>query len=157
MKQIFTALGKQAAKHAPQAAERILTNVAVGLVGHASDRIQQWINKRMDEKQGARYGKEQGGKAATNSRNNRSRGVGAEGTHTEGDVWRIFLLQGRRCYYCRRSISPVSGFHVDHKTPLSRGGSNAPGNLAVTCPRCNLIKGAKDAEEFGVWRTNSHI
>jgi len=39
-------------------------------------------------------------------------------------------------------------FHVDHKTPLTRGGNNSPENLCCACPSCNFRKGTKTAEEF---------
>jgi 5-methylcytosine-specific restriction endonuclease McrA len=39
-------------------------------------------------------------------------------------------------------------YHVDHKQPVSRGGSNWPENLAVTCPTCNLRKSDKTEAEF---------
>jgi 5-methylcytosine-specific restriction endonuclease McrA len=39
-------------------------------------------------------------------------------------------------------------FHVDHKTPLSRGGSNWPSNIVCACAECNMKKNAKTAEEF---------
>jgi hypothetical protein len=49
-------------------------------------------------------------------------------------------------YYCQK---PLEGcFHVDHKQPLSRGGSNWPHNLACTCAGCNLSKGALTEQEF---------
>jgi 5-methylcytosine-specific restriction endonuclease McrA len=40
------------------------------------------------------------------------------------------------------------GYHVDHMTPLSRGGSNGPENLVCACRRCNLSKHNKTVPEF---------
>ena len=33
-------------------------------------------------------------------------------------------------------------YHVDHRMPLSLGGSNYPDNLQLLCPTCNLSKSA---------------
>lgn len=38
--------------------------------------------------------------------------------------------------------------HIDHATPLSRGGIEHPGNLLPACANCNLRKHTKTAEEF---------
>lgn len=45
-----------------------------------------------------------------------------------------------RCAYCGRSLRR-HGFHVDHRWPLSKGGTNRRGNLQPLCARCNLRKG----------------
>jgi len=51
------------------------------------------------------------------------------------------------CYLC---LVPI-GFgkdHLEHKTPLSRGGNNHYDNLAVACAKCNLKKRNKTVDEF---------
>ena len=40
-------------------------------------------------------------------------------------------------------MKPGDGKQVDHKTPLSKGGSNSPANLRAVKPKTNLTKGAK--------------
>lgn len=45
-----------------------------------------------------------------------------------------------RCAYCGRSLKR-HGFHVDHRWPLSKGGTNRRGNLQPLCAQCNLRKG----------------
>jgi 5-methylcytosine-specific restriction endonuclease McrA len=58
----------------------------------------------------------------------------------------IFLQANYRCRYCRRSISTeVPSDHprkatIDHKMPLSRGGSNDVDNLVASCAACNHEK-----------------
>ena len=59
---------------------------------------------------------------------------------------RMLEAQGHSCYYCDVPLFGV--YHVDHMTPISRGGSNWPENLCIACPTCNISKGAKTAEEF---------
>lgn len=45
-----------------------------------------------------------------------------------------------RSLHCRSCGKAVSGSnaHVDHKKPLSKGGSNSSSNLRVLCRSCNL-------------------
>jgi 5-methylcytosine-specific restriction endonuclease McrA len=59
----------------------------------------------------------------------------------------LLRAQRERCAYCLTQISDDS-FHIDHKMPVSRGGTNAIENLQYTCPRCNMLKGAMTDEEF---------
>lgn len=70
----------------------------------------------------------------------------AEGTHTFAEVWAMYESQDGLCAYCEVPLFGV--YHVDHMTPLSRGGSNDWSNLAITCPSCNLRKNAKTTEEY---------
>lgn len=79
-------------------------------------------------------------------RTRRARLQGAEGTHTSEDVERLLQSQRHRCAACGGCVA--SGYHVDHKVPVSRGGSNWPDNLQILCPRCNLSKGARTPEEW---------
>jgi len=51
------------------------------------------------------------------------------------------------CYLCLRPISPGKD-ELEHKTPLSRGGTNEFKNLAVACKSCNCRKHDKTVEEF---------
>ena len=49
---------------------------------------------------------------------------------------------GHRCEYCRASEVIFNlGFEVEHIVPSSRGGTDDPANLALSCRACNLIKG----------------
>lgn len=50
------------------------------------------------------------------------------------------------CVYCNESVG--DSWHLEHKTPLSRGGTNDLENLAVACQACNLQKGDKTVEEY---------
>ena len=62
------------------------------------------------------------------------------------DIQSMMCRQDARCSYCRELLS--GRFHIDHKTPVSRGGRNDLENLHLTCGRCNMTKGAMTHEEF---------
>lgn len=70
----------------------------------------------------------------------------AIGSYSASDIALILDAQDYRCYYCDEVLD--QSYHVDHKQPTSRGGSNWPENLAVTCPHCNLSKNAQTEAEF---------
>lgn len=44
------------------------------------------------------------------------------------------------CVYCKKDVEQ-DNWHLEHLTPLARGGTNDASNLAVSCPPCNLAKG----------------
>lgn len=76
----------------------------------------------------------------------RARKMRAEGHHTMEDVDLLFFRQRGMCANCTRKIvrSGRNGAHLDHITPLSKGGSNWPWNLQFLCAHCNRTKHAKD-------------
>lgn len=51
------------------------------------------------------------------------------------------------CYLCLKSI-PFGGDHLEHKIPVSRGGTNEYENLGVACSFCNMSKCDKTYEEY---------
>lgn len=58
----------------------------------------------------------------------------------------LYCAQGARCGYCGDHLGGY--WHVDHKQPVSKGGTNALENLHFTCPTCNMRKGNMTHEEF---------
>ena len=60
---------------------------------------------------------------------------------------KIWSKDGRPCYYCNKQVKK-NEWTVDHKIPLSRGGSPIKeSNLAKSCSPCNNKKGnLTDAE-----------
>ena len=70
---------------------------------------------------------------------------GAEGSFTAEDIKDLYATQGGRCYYCSIEIEK---YHIEHMTPLSRGGRNDVSNICLACAPCNLKKHTKTAEEF---------
>jgi hypothetical protein len=47
---------------------------------------------------------------------------------------------GLRCHYCDVLMSYAEA-QMDHIVAKARGGTDAPANLVLACPRCNNIKG----------------
>lgn len=79
-------------------------------------------------------------------RNYKARKRNAEGSHTAEDIISLYAIQEGRCYYCDDPLG--LDYHVDHRQPLSRSGSNDPDNLAIACCPCNLSKKDKTEAEF---------
>jgi 5-methylcytosine-specific restriction endonuclease McrA len=57
------------------------------------------------------------------------------------------LYSAETCYYCGKAISGRNKT-VDHKTPISRGGTNKLDNLCMCCQSCNSKKNNKTEAEF---------
>lgn len=53
---------------------------------------------------------------------------------------RIMRKSSFRCVRCSADLHDIP-VHIDHITPLSRGGTNEEGNLQALCGPCNLKKG----------------
>lgn len=51
------------------------------------------------------------------------------------------------CYLCLKPI-PANKDHLEHKTPLTRGGNNEKNNLGVACEYCNCKKHNKTEDEY---------
>lgn len=64
----------------------------------------------------------------------------------KGTVWSLFLLQGKKCAICKRSI--IKKYHVDHIQPIAKGGEHVRCNIQLLCPTCNCRKSAKEPEKF---------
>lgn len=61
------------------------------------------------------------------------------GTFPKEDIDKLFQSQNGLCPACGVDLKS-SGFHIDHRIPLSRGGSNWPENLQLLCPADNVRK-----------------
>jgi 5-methylcytosine-specific restriction endonuclease McrA len=77
--------------------------------------------------------------------NHRARALGAPGTLTLED-W--LVKKGAGCAYCG---SKQYRLEIDHRIPLSRGGSNEPENIQAACQFCNRAKHDLDEAEFLEW------
>ena len=67
------------------------------------------------------------------------------------DEVHIFLQSAEKvCLYCGIALnrSKKSRMQLDHKQPVSRGGTANTTNLALTCGPCNRAKGEMSLEEY---------
>jgi 5-methylcytosine-specific restriction endonuclease McrA len=49
------------------------------------------------------------------------------------------IRRDKKCRYCQTTVGP---WEIDHKVPISLGGSNRLSNLVLSCAECNRRKGA---------------
>jgi 5-methylcytosine-specific restriction endonuclease McrA len=74
----------------------------------------------------------------------RARLISAAGSFTTAEWLELVEQYGGRCAYCGSSGPLV----IEHRIPLSRGGSNDIGNILPACARCNDRKHRLTDEEF---------
>src|SRR3972149_6292312 len=72
------------------------------------------------------------------TRNYRARKREAAGTHTAADTKKQYTMQKGLCWWCSYELGQQ--YHVDHRIPLARGGSNGPENIVISCPSCNTSR-----------------
>lgn len=68
---------------------------------------------------------------------------------SDQDTERLFAKQDGKCLYCKRPLAQL--FHRDHFIPVSKGGSDSPDNIALSCPECNRSKGSLWPWEWDGW------
>lgn len=80
------------------------------------------------------------------------------GEYAPFDLLRVFERDGWRCMFCGISTPKAlrgqwvhNAPELDHKTPLSRGGSHSIGNCQCLCRSCNSLKRDRTMEEFMEW------
>jgi 5-methylcytosine-specific restriction endonuclease McrA len=71
----------------------------------------------------------------------------APGRCTQSQLLGRCVYYGWRCYLCGAQLT-LRTVTIDHRIPLSRGGSNWPANLAPACHHCNCAKKASTEREY---------
>jgi len=122
-----------------------------------------WNAKNKDKKTATAYAYRAREKNNINERRKRVRKISPElerlkaakrraqkrvsGGHLSKNIVALLLeAQQGLCACCK---TPLHGtFHLDHKTPLSRGGANTDSNVQLLLPVCNLRKYTLTQEEF---------
>jgi len=69
------------------------------------------------------------------------------GSFMKEEFTRLCEQHDWKCAYCGRVLTPET-VTIDHKVPLSRGGSSYIMNIAPACGGCNSSKRATTAEEY---------
>jgi len=85
-------------------------------------------------------------RAKARTRNYRARKRNAIGSFTGEDIKELYHSQNGKCWWCGKAVG--DNYHIDHRIPLSRGGTNAPNNLCISCANCNLRKWNKMSWEW---------
>lgn len=67
----------------------------------------------------------------------------SDGTVTTKSILSMFDSQHGLCKNSRCKVKLDDGYHIDHMTPLSKGGKHIISNIQLVCPYCNLTKGIK--------------
>ena len=110
------------------------------------------VLKARNRERGARYRAKNRGAYNANAHRYRARKLRAEGSHTAKDVVRLWHRQRGECARCETRLgkrpSDTHVYHVDHVTPLSRGGSDLEKNLQLLCVSCNCSKNDRYRAEF---------
>ena len=70
----------------------------------------------------------------------------AAGNATAAEIQARFDYHGNRCYYCGCDGKMT----IEHRIPLSRGGTHYPANIVPACQSCNFSKGIKTESEFNL-------
>lgn len=64
------------------------------------------------------------------------------------DIDNLLIEHNFECYYCKDKVIKGINLHLDHRTPLSKGGSHTINNIVPSCQKCNLQKGSKPFKDF---------
>jgi hypothetical protein len=68
--------------------------------------------------------------------------------------WRIWERDNFKCHYC----GWCQFLTVDHRIPVSRGGTDDESNLVTACEDCNRSKGNMSEEDFkAAWRMGTEF
>jgi 5-methylcytosine-specific restriction endonuclease McrA len=69
------------------------------------------------------------------------------GRLSKGYIARLMATQNSACPACRSDLR-ISGHHIDHIVPISKGGLHCDANVQLLCPPCNRRKSAKNFDDF---------
>lgn len=67
---------------------------------------------------------------------------------SQKEINKLLEKHDNKCFYCKIEVHRGINLHLDHETPLARGGEHKIENLVPACKSCNLRKGTKTAAEF---------
>jgi hypothetical protein len=68
------------------------------------------------------------------------------GSWTRADIQLQYEGQKGCCWWCGKPLK--NKYHMDHRVPLAKNGIHDRTNIVISCPTCNMSKGAKLPQEF---------
>ncbi len=77
------------------------------------------------------------GRVSSLIRHHRRRGI-KKHYHTAEDIVSLYEQQKGKCWWCEQELN--NKFEIDHRIPVSKGGSNALNNIVLSCQFCNRSK-----------------
>lgn len=105
--------------------------------GRANDLVYKWAKENREQ-------------YYANRRNRQAKKRKINGFHSIHDLQILYEGQDGQCLWCGVELN--GKYQVDHIEPLSRGGSNWPENLALTCAPCNQSKSDRLPQEWRKWQ-----
>lgn len=72
----------------------------------------------------------------------------------------IEIQKENNCYYCGKDLNDKifkDRKTIDHKQPVTRGGTNDKENLVVACQSCNSSKGNKTEKEYRRYKNENNL
>ncbi|MBF0784043.1 hypothetical protein E4T80_00925 [Muribacter muris] len=77
------------------------------------------------------------------------------GHYTNSDILEIKRKLNNQCRFC--GVDLDNSLHIEHLTPVSRGGSSNKNNLTLSCYKCNMEKTNKTLDEYLEWRKERNL
>ena len=109
--------------------------------------LQDWRNRNPDKvKAQNKRAKRDPLKSRAKVHTRRIRKKERGGSFSKHDVLLQYKSQKGLCWWCDKPVG--DNYHIDHRVPLAKGGSNLPNNLVISCPHCNLSKRDKLPHEW---------
>ena len=105
--------------------------------GYRADKMREWREKNQDRVKAYRLTETY--RAARARYFNRRRG--ATGSHTTQEWIDLKKVYGNKCVRCGEKEYIGHALTIDHKIPVSLGGTHNIDNLQPLCSRCNSSKG----------------
>ena len=104
--------------------------------------------KEARRKYSAMYRKKNPERIRARSMNDRARTVSS--SDNARNIREMYEAMEGRCGYCGIPVfwDIPYDVHIDHITPLSRGGHNRPANLIISCETCNASKHDKSLDDW---------
>jgi len=110
-------------------------------------KIYQRENRKRLSETSKRYAQAHPEKIKLYKDKNRAKRKAAKGTCTTAQWLAKCEYHGWRCYLCGSQLDHKS-LTIEHRIPLTKGGTEWPANLAPACLPCNLSKNNKTEREY---------